>query len=173
MPERKQLYVLRHAKSSWEEPWLDDHDRPLAPRGRRSVTALAEHVRAIGIQPELVLCSSARRTRETLDGVAPGGHALIEPALYSAGADGVLERLRRVPESTQSVMVIGHNPTLQVLVLELADAGAAADTGSDLESVRLKFPTGALATLTFNCEWSELAPGRAALVGLVQPRDLQ
>ena len=74
MSSTRKLFVLRHAKSSWDDPLLDDHDRPLAPRGRRAVELLAKHVRARSIEPTQVLCSSAlRRTRETLDGVAPTG----------------------------------------------------------------------------------------------------
>src|SRR5690242_6830920 len=82
MPAARKLFVLRHAKSSWDDPSVNDHERPLAPRGQRATKLLANHVRSHEIQPQLVLCSSARRTRETLDGVAPGGEVLIEPQLY-------------------------------------------------------------------------------------------
>jgi phosphohistidine phosphatase len=173
MHDRKQLYVLRHAKSSWNEPELDDHDRPLAPRGRDAAKAMAAHVRAQGIRPELVICSSARRARETLDGVDPTGRRLIEPAVYSASATDLLQRLTRVPDATESVMVIGHNPTLQMLVLCLADpSGDTLGEGSDLAGVRSKFPTGALATLGLDGPWGELSPGRAVLAGFVRPRQL-
>jgi phosphohistidine phosphatase len=173
MDDRKQLYVLRHAKSSWAEPGLDDHDRPLAARGRAATKAMAAHVREQGIRPELVICSSARRARETLEGVDPGGQRLIEPGVYSASATDLLRRLRRVTDATESVMVVGHNPTLQMLVLRLADPnGDAPDEDSDLGAVRGKFPTGALATLRFDGGWSELAPGRAELTGFVRPRQL-
>jgi phosphohistidine phosphatase len=173
MDDRRQLYVLRHAKSSWDEPGLDDHDRPLAARGRDAAKAMAAHVRARGIRPELVICSSARRARETLDGVDPAGHRLIEPGVYSASATDLLRRLRRVPDAIESVMVIGHNPTVQMLVLSVADPGRdTLGDGSDLEAVRSKFPTGALATLRFDGGWGELAPGRAELAGFVRPRQL-
>jgi phosphohistidine phosphatase len=173
MDDRRQLYVLRHAKSSWDEPGLDDHDRPLAARGRDAAQAMAAHVRAEGIRPELVICSSARRARETLDGVDPTGHRLIEPGVYSAGATDLLQRLRRVPDATGSVMVIGHNPTLQMLVLCLADPGRdTLGKGSDLEAMHSKFPTAALATLRFDGGWGELGPRRAELAGFVRPRQL-
>jgi phosphohistidine phosphatase len=173
MRDRKQLYVLRHAKSSWDEPRLDDHDRPLAPRGRDAAKAMAAHVRAQRIRPQLVICSSARRARETLDRVDPAGQRLTEPAVYTASANDLLQRLRRVPDATESVMVIGHNPTLQMLVLCLADRGGdTLGEGSDLEAVRSKFPTGALATLQFDGGWGELTPGRAELAGFVRPRQL-
>jgi phosphohistidine phosphatase len=165
MPTTKRLFVLRHAKSSWDNPGLDDHERPLAARGRRAVELLGRHLRESGIRPALVLCSSSRRTRETLDGVSPGGETLIEPGLYGASAQDVLDRLRRVPEDVESVMVIGHNPALQTVVLRLVVNGASVPAGSDLEAIQQKFPTAALATLTFDCASSELAPGCAELAG--------
>jgi phosphohistidine phosphatase len=164
-----QLHVLRHAKSSWDDPALDDHERPLAPRGRRAVTLLARYVEAHELHPAQVLCSTARRARETLDGVAPGGEVFVERELYDASTTTMLERLKRVPSGTPSVMVIGHNPALQTLVLRLAGDNGSND---DLAMVRRKFPTGALATLSFECDWSELEPGSATLVGLVRPKDL-
>jgi phosphohistidine phosphatase len=164
----KHLFVLRHAKSSWDNPGLDDHERPLAPRGRRAVKAIAEHLRANGIEPALVLCSSSRRTRETLEGIDPGGRQLIEPELYAASTSTMIERLKRLPDDVDSVLLIGHNPAVQTLVLRLA----AGDAGPDLSEVQRKFPTAALATLTLECAWNELGPGRARLVAFVRPKHL-
>src|SRR6201996_3013952 len=126
----RQLYVLRHAKSSWDDPGLDDHSRPLAPRGQRAVAVLAEHLKAHDIHPDQVLCSTARRTRETMQGVGVGGEHLIEHELYDASSQDIVARLQRVPEEVASVMVIGHNPAMQTLVLRLSsptlsDDGAA------------------------------------------------
>jgi phosphohistidine phosphatase len=162
----KRLFLLRHAKSSWEDEDLPDHDRPLAPRGRKAATRMAKHLRDEGISPSLVLCSSARRTRETLERVEPGGDVRVERELYGASASELLERLRRVPDETQSVMLIGHNPAVQELVLELA-----AD-GDRLADVERKFPTCALATLSLRGTWGELAAGAAELVAFVRPKDL-
>jgi phosphohistidine phosphatase len=167
-----QLFVLRHAKSSWDDPGLDDHERPLAPRGRRAVKLLSEHVRRSGITPAQVLCSSSRRTRETLEGVAPGGEQLIDPALYSASGAAVIERLRQIPEEISSAMVVGHNPAMQILVLKLAGANGGVPVEGELADVQRKFPTGALATLTFECEWSALSPGCATLDSYVRPKAL-
>ena len=172
MPAPRQLYVLRHAKSSWDESGLYDHDRPLAPRGRRAVGALARHFKTDGIQPALILCSSARRTRETLEGIGLDGRISIEPELYSANVDQLLARLWRIPDQTGSAMVVGHNPALQILVLRLSGSSPDSEGRADLESVRRKFPTGALATLSFDCAWRQLAAGTAELVGLVRPKDL-
>ncbi len=170
MPPVKRLFILRHAKSSWDDPGLDDHDRPLAPRGRRACKAMAAHLRTNAIEPELVLCSSARRTRETLEGVAPGGKHLIEAELYSASPGDLVDRLRRVPDGVGSVMLIGHNPSMQMLALRLARRdGDAAVARAALER---KFATGALATLTFECSWSELGAGRARLAAFVTPKEL-
>ena len=92
----KQLFLLRHAKSSWDDSELADHDRPLAPRGRRAVKLIAEHLRREGVTPALVLCSSALRTRETLEGIASAlGESIsvqIEDELYAAPVRRLLER---------------------------------------------------------------------------------
>jgi phosphohistidine phosphatase len=109
--------------------------------------------------------------------VSPSGELLVEPALYGATAGEVIERLREVPESTGSAMIIGHNPSMQLLVLWLASPHfsperSALPESPQLERVREKFPTCALATLSFGCAWRELGPGGAALTGLVGPADL-
>jgi phosphohistidine phosphatase len=159
----RQLYVLRHAKSSWDDPGLADHDRTLAPRGRNATKLIAKHLRDHDIHPGLILCSTAVRARETLDGIEVDGERSIEDELYTATAGQWIARLNRVPEETQSVMAIGHNPALQQLVLALA--------GSD-EEVERKFPTAALATLELDCAWGEVQPGCAQLTALVRPKDL-
>jgi phosphohistidine phosphatase len=166
----KRLFLLRHAKSSWDDPGLDDHDRPLAPRGRRASALIAEHLRRARIGPVLVLCSSARRTRETLETVMPALDPVkvrIERGLYGASSEDLLQRLREVPDEVESVMMVGHQPAIQELALHLAAEG------SELEQVRAKFPTAALATLTFAGEWSELGHRSAELIAYVKPKQLQ
>jgi phosphohistidine phosphatase len=167
MSESRRLYVLRHAKSSWDDPGERDHERPLAPRGRRAVKLLARYVQDHQIRPELILCSTARRAVETLQGVDPPGERVIESLLYGAGYDQLLERLRQVSAERHSVMIVGHNPALQVLVLRLARSGEW------LEDIRNKYPTGALATLEFAVPWSEIEEGAATLTDYVRPRALQ
>ena len=122
--------------------------------------------------PTLVLCSPARRTADTLAAfTAALGAAVavrIEPSLYGATAGDVLDLVRSVPEDVASLMVVGHNPCSQDLVLALAGSGRP-----DLvERVERKFPTGAIATLAVARPWSELAGGSAELTGLVVPREL-
>ncbi|HTP20992.1 MAG TPA: histidine phosphatase family protein [Solirubrobacteraceae bacterium] len=169
MSQTKRLFILRHAKSSWDDPGLDDHERPLAPRGRRACKVMADHLRTSAIEPQLVLCSSSRRTRETLEGIAPAGEHVIESELYSASTADLVERLRRVPDDVGSVMLIGHNPAVQMLALRLARRDG--DAGERVALAR-KFPTGALATLTFECSWSELAPGSGRLAAFLTPKEL-
>ena len=127
----RSLYLLRHAKSSWADPALSDHERPLAPRGRRDAKRIAAHLLELGIAPELVLCSTALRTRETLELIRPALDAAaiveLEAALYAAWAETLLERLREVPDERRSVMLIGHNPGLEDLALMLASAGPERD----------------------------------------------
>jgi phosphohistidine phosphatase len=166
----KRLFLLRHAKSSWDDPGLDDHDRPLAPRGRRASGLIAEHLRRARIGPVLVLCSSARRTRETLERVMPALDPVkvrIERELYGASSEDLLQRLREVPDEVESVMMVGHQPAIQELALHLAGEG------SELERVRAKFPTAALATLTFAGEWSGLGHRSAELIAYLKPKQLQ
>jgi phosphohistidine phosphatase len=164
------LYLLRHAKSSWENPALADHDRPLAGRGQRASRVIAEHLASQQIAPTLVLCSSAARTRETLERVrASLGEQVevrIEDDIYTATAGDLLELLHRAAPGAESVMVIGHNPALQELALTLAGGGP------ELERLSEKFPTAALATLTFAGGWEELVGGAAELIAFVTPKEL-
>jgi phosphohistidine phosphatase len=169
----KTLYLLRHAKSSWEDAAVPDHDRPLAPRGARAAQKIAAHIAASGIHPVLVLCSSAQRTRETFDALAGSlgvdAEVQIEDGLYGAGATQLLGRLRKVPSATTSVMMIGHNPGLHDLAMALAGDGDE----QALRQLRTKFPTAALATLDLEeVGWDELGPSQAYLESVVLPRHL-
>jgi phosphohistidine phosphatase len=167
----KRLFLLRHAKSSRKDSALPDHDRPLASRGRRASKDMARYLREHRIEPALVLCSSATRARQTLDGVAPGlggsPEVRVESGLYQASAAGLLARVQEVGNAVPSVMLIGHNPTIERLALDLAG------NGPQLADLASKYPTGALATLEFDGTWSELNADAARLVGFVKPRDLE
>jgi phosphohistidine phosphatase len=131
---------------------------------------IAEHLSREGVTVELVLCSSARRTRETLDRIIPalgeGTPVLIEREVYAAPEQRLLERLRSVNDGVESLMLIGHNPGVEMLALSLAGRG------QELPALRRKFPTGALATLEFSGRWSDLGPGGAELKDFVTPKQL-
>jgi phosphohistidine phosphatase len=164
MGNAKRVLLLRHAKSSWDDPSLADHDRPLAARGRKAAQLIGAYLRRERIPVSLVLCSSARRAHETLELVDPPGEVQIEPELYGASADQLLERVRQLPETSDSVMLIGHNPAIQDLAACLA--GDRGELGEQ------KFPTGALAMLTFAGPWRALRAGGAELAAFVKPREL-
>jgi phosphohistidine phosphatase len=165
------IYLLRHAKSSWVVPTPSDHERPLAPRGRRDARRIADHLVRLGIEPELVLCSSAERARATVELLRPALDATptvrFEARLYAASPDKLLQRIRALPEAVASVMLVGHNPGLHQLALVLASSGA------ELERLKGKFPTAALATLALpNTMWSQVTPADALLTGYVVPKQL-
>jgi phosphohistidine phosphatase len=164
------LYLLRHAKSSWSDVTLIDHERPLSPRGRRDAKRIADHILRLGIVPALVLCSTARRTRETLELIEPPFDAAtvsLESELYAASAKALLERLHAVPEQVGSVMLIGHNPGLEDLAL------LVASDGPELRRLKTKFPTAALATLTLRtATWQRLSEADAVLAAYIVPKEL-
>jgi phosphohistidine phosphatase len=164
------LQLVRHAKSSWADPSMSDIDRPLSHRGERAAAALGGRLADTGERPELVLCSPARRARQTLEAIhgALGSRAeiRIEPVVYGAGPDELLGVLRDLAPATTAVMVIGHNPTLQDVALHLI----IPDESDELARLRAKFPTGALATLLVPDQWDQLAGACARLQGLWTPR---
>jgi phosphohistidine phosphatase len=167
----RRVYLLRHAKSSWKDRSLPDRERPLAGRGKRAAKAMAGHLEAEGIRPDLVLCSPARRTRETLERVeAALGDQVetrLDEALYGASEAELLACLRALAQEVDSVMVIGHNPGLEQLALALASQGA------QLARMREKYPTAALATIDLPAEdWRAIEPGSGKLVAYVRPLDL-
>ena len=168
----KTLYLLRHGKSDWSNPGLPDRDRPLAPRGRKAARAVGHHLAHIRPRPQLVLCSPALRAEATWDAVGaaldPPVEVRLEEALYGADSAQLLTRLRRVPDTVEAAVLVGHNPSLQELALGLAGDG---DIGA-LNRLREKFPTGALATLSFDTTWRSLGTASAYLESVVVPRDL-
>jgi phosphohistidine phosphatase len=166
----KTIHLLRHAKSSWSETEVADHERPLARRGQRDARRLAKQLGPRGIAPALVLCSSAKRSRETLELIARSLSAktkiLVEDELYAASAEALLQRLRRLPDVIPSTLLIGHNPGLQDLALMLAGRGPGVD------ALRERFPTCALVTLhNPAATWGELAPGSAQVIDCLTPRN--
>ncbi len=169
----KTLYIMRHAKSAWDDPHLTDFDRPLAPRGRRAAPRIAEFMREHSHVPDLVLCSAACRARHTWERMAPvlgkDIPLLLEVGLYMAGAEDWLVRLRRVEENVSSVLAIGHNPGLQRLAVAMSGDGNRDLLGA----MRSKYPTAALAVLEFeNVCWQDLRTGGANLLRFVVPRAL-
>jgi phosphohistidine phosphatase len=158
----KTLLILRHAKSSRKQP-VADHDRPLNQRGKSDAPRMGRVLREAGLQPDLVITSTAKRARRTAEAVAKhsGYPGVIELSaeLYLAGPEGLRRVLRGVSDAHASVLVVGHNPGLEMLVQALTGRGEV-------------LPTAALAQIRVDIErWDEFDENaRGTLVALWQPR---
>lgn len=173
----KRLILFRHAKSSWDDPDLDDHARPLAPRGERAAPAMAGWFLDEDWIPDRVLCSDAVRTRQTWRRVADAfdeaGVTLPEVSLHSglylASPRRILSLVAKEGGPYRTVLVVGHNPGMHDLARTLAIPGS---TRSHRRLSR-KFPTAAAAVLEFDADgWDDLAAGRGRLAAFVRPKDL-
>ena len=171
------LLLLRHAKSSWDNPALADFDRPLAKRGQKAAPRMGAEIAALDLRPDLILCSSAQRTRETLDLVLatwPGAPPTVvyDEAIYMASPTELIAELRRLAVTAQKparVMVVGHNPGLEELAGLLAGDGDPAAR----ELMAQKFPTCALAVFTFATDdWAAIGPGQGTLTHFITPARL-
>jgi phosphohistidine phosphatase len=170
MAEPRTLVLLRHAKSSWDtdEP---DHERPLAPRGRRDAKAVGQYFAAEGLRPDLVLCSTALRTRQTWDqavkGGAEGGDVHYLDEIYDASVTELVGVLRDVPADTTSVLLLGHAPgiprLLDYLAIRRSDSPA-------WERAEQDFPTSGLAVLELESPWSDVGEAVAELTAFAAPR---
>lgn len=160
--------LLRHAKSDW--PDVPDEDRPLAKRGRRDAPAIGRWLRDHGYVPDAVVCSTARRTRQTWDLVAPelGGSPSVtfEPRAYAATAMTLLSLATELPRRSRAALLIGHNPAIAELAAELAEPPAAP---SSSRPAGMRFPTAAVAVFEFAGDWPDLTPGQARLLDYAAP----
>jgi phosphohistidine phosphatase len=168
------LSLLRHAKSSWKNPMLPDQDRPLASRGEADAPLMGKAMAERGIDPELVLCSSARRTRDTLALVLPElkvePKVVYEDTLYHASAAEMLEMLRGLQPGATRVMMVGHNPEIQSFALDLVGAGPKHLR----DKLGAKYPTAGLAAITFQAGlWSSVTVNSGTLTLFLTPRDLR
>ena len=168
------LSLLRHAKSSWKNPTLPDRERPLAARGITDARLMGRAITERGIDPELVLCSSARRTVDTLSLVLPElkvePSVVYEDALYHASAAEMLHRLRDVQPGANRVMMVGHNPDIQRLALDLIGSGPKHMRNHLME----KYPTAGLVVINFTAGlWSSVDINSGALNQFLVPRELR
>jgi phosphohistidine phosphatase len=161
----KTLLILRHAKSSWKDEGLPDHDRPLNKRGKADAPRMGRLLREKDLTPDLILSSTARRARQTTKRAVAGGELScpveLDERLYHAGPGDLLQALRAVPDECERVMLVGHNPGLEVL-LETLTADA------------YHLPTATLAQVELEIDsWSGVqANGRARLANLWRPREI-
>jgi phosphohistidine phosphatase len=166
------LHLLRHAKSSWEEG-VEDHARPLDGRGRDEAKRVGRHLPAAIGHPDLVLCSSAARARETMEwalaGFSPMPRRSVEDGLYLVGAAILLQRLARLDERDEAVLVIGHNPGLHELAVALADP----DSKRFRAMAQGKFPTSVRASFAIEGPWASIGRSRHAMVDYVTVKSIE
>jgi len=171
------LLLLRHAKSSWDDPGLEDFDRPLAPRGETAAPIMAAYIEKKELWPDLVLCSPAVRARQTWALVARrlGDKAAVAAVkelrgLYLGAPSRLLEAIRRAPDAATRVILVGHNPGMEHLATALS---GPASKPKAMAKLHAKFPTAALAEIEFEAAaWRDIAPGTGRLKRFVRPKDL-
>lgn len=167
----KTLFCLRHAKSSWAQPGQDDHDRTLTPRGVRAAEVVALFLAQQDVRPAFALCSTARRTLDTL---APIQRRLGLPfegdrALYLAEPETLFQQVAAIDDTCVAALVVGHNPGMHDFALALVGDGDRTARAK----LRERFPTAALAVVELPiADWSEIAPGRGTLTLYATPPEL-
>ena len=169
----KTLTLLRHAKSGWDDPVMRDFDRPLNTKGERAAAMIGRHMRDLGLSFDHVIASPAVRVSDTVEHLGTGYGRRIDPVwdrrLYLASTEILLEVIHNLPDAAERVLLIGHNPGLEDLVLLLV----ADDADDALRSeVASKYPTASIAELRFADGWAGAAPRAAALRRFIRPRDL-
>lgn len=170
----RRLMMLRHAKSDWSEPGVSDHDRPLNRRGQETAPKVGAYMARHGLIPDLVLCSTALRARETWEELATEfkDHPLTvyEERLYNARTETILDLVRATKSRAQSLLLVGHNPGLQDLASQLIASGDLAHR----ERLREKLPTAGLVVIDFALDdWARLHPHAGRLERFVAPRGLE
>lgn len=160
----KTLLLLRHAKSSWKEPQQRDFDRPLNKRGLKAARLMGRYLRKQRIQPDLLLCSPAERTRQTALLVMESARLVAEmrydERIYEASASSLLELISQIEETANQVLLIGHNPGLEELLLTLTEKES-------------RMPTAALACIALDIErWTKVRERTGTLTRLVKPKEL-
>lgn len=164
MPEKKTLYLVRHAKSSWKDSSLDDAKRPLNKRGERDAPEMGKRLARAGIRPDLITSSPAVRALTTAQKIAEElgikkSEIDVNEDVYTFNAEGLLEAIRGLDDKLNTVMLVGHNPAATILLNELA--------GEDIDNV----PTCGVAQLELNTEsWAQVKRGGAELVSFDYPK---
>lgn len=170
----KTLVLLRHAKSGWNDPVARDFDRPLNAKGRRAAHRIGEYLRSEHLPFDHIIASPAVRVVETLENVAEGIGTTLNPAwdkrLYLASAGALLDVVNESDDNYESVLIAGHNPGLEDLVLMLVP-DSEGDVARD--QVEEKFPTASIAQIQFPVDhWEDIRPGSGELALFMRPRDL-
>ena len=170
----KTLTLLRHAKSGWDDPVARDFDRALNPRGMRGAKTVGVHMRHIGLAFDAVVSSPAVRCVDTLDGVWEGYGRTMHPKwdrrIYLASCVTLLDVVHDQPDDVNRLLMCGHNPGLEDMILMLVPDNAEEGLRDDVEE---KFPTASIAEMTFDvAHWADVASGKGHLTRFIRPRDL-
>jgi phosphohistidine phosphatase len=169
----KTLTLLRHAKSGWDDPVARDFDRPLNAKGARAADAIGQEMRALGLAFDHVVASPALRVMETIERLGHGYGRRIEPEwdrrLYLASASMLLDLIHALPEKADRVLMIGHNPGFEELILLLVPEVAGDKLRAE---VAIKYPTASIAQLDIGNLWATALPGESRLTRFIRPRDL-
>ena len=169
----KTLLLLRHAKSSWSTSAQRDFDRPLNERGRRAAGLMGAYMQAKGLRPDIIYCSGAARTRETLSrlNLTPAPPAMFKDQLYLASARRLLDEIHAASDAHGSLLLVGHNPGMEELSAALVDP--ARSNSAMIQKLSEKYPTAALAHFEFDAgHWADIALRRGVLKRFQRPRDL-
>jgi len=173
----RQLFILRHAKPSWNDPRLEDIDRPLTEEGKQDSIALGQYMARENMIPDIILCSSAVRAVQTLDGIIAGLDDRLLPdheiardkGMYLTGAGSLYEKIKGVPERFDTILLIAHNPDVHNLAVNLIQDGPA----DHIQKLHQGYPAGALCVLECPCNrWGQLELGKNRLEMFLSPRDL-
>jgi phosphohistidine phosphatase len=171
--ELKTLYLLRHAKSSWNHPGVRDHERPLNARGRAAAPKIGAYMRDQGWLPELVISSTSERTRQTwalvseeLDG---DPRVIFTDEMYHASAGSLMLLIESLPDEVDSVLLLGHNPGTH----SAADMLAGNGNDQQIETLEYKFPTAGLAVFEFDTSaWRDCRAKSGELIDFVLPKEI-
>ena len=161
----KEIYILRHAKSSWDNINLADFDRPLAKKGISDGNKLCSFLKNHNFNTTKVICSNAKRAKETFDLTADGfkfriNDAIYTDKLYFGNIEIIIEKIKETEETSDNILIVGHNPTLHLLIENLTD-----------ESI-LKFSTCNLAIISFKDKWKNLSSHKCKLKSLLRPKEI-
>lgn len=170
----KRLTLLRHAKSSWDDPVSRDFDRPLNRRGERAAVTIGRFAREQGMHFDHLIASPAVRVVETLDKFREGYGEMVDAnwdrRIYLASSATLMDVLRDLPDSVSDILMMGHNPGLEDLILALVPDDGRSALRDDVET---KFPTASLAVLEIDVgRWDDVGANKARLVSFTRPRDL-
>ena len=168
----KTIFLLRHAKSSWDNSQLEDFDRPLSTRGEKSSIKIGKYIKNKNIIPDIVYCSSAKRAKKTWElinkVIKKKNNIFFKKDLYMADSETFMSTIKKTKNSNKSIMIVSHNPGIESFCLELSK-----ENNEYINDIKTKYPTGSLAILKVNLKkWSEIRYESGIIYEFIKPRKL-